>query len=148
MGSHRWLTAVSKCQCEIIKNNQGVFLKDRSSNGANKISIILQCNRDVLSGTWVNGHKVGKDSMWPLEHNSDICFAGANKKVFVYMSSESQTDQFPAALTSKYTVSKTLGRGATGEVRLGFRIPDLHRVAIKIICKRTNSTISNKDSSQ
>jgi serine/threonine protein kinase len=45
-------------------------------------------------------------------------------------------------------VSKVLGRGATGEVRLGFRIPDLHRVAIKIICKRTNSTISTKEASQ
>ena len=28
-----------------------------------------------------------------------------------------------------------LGRGACGEVRLGFRIPDLKRVAIKIINK-------------
>ena len=25
--------------------------------------------------------KVGKDKMWPLEHNSEISFAGANKKV-------------------------------------------------------------------
>lgn len=131
MGSNRWLTAVSKCQCEIIKNDKGVFLKDRSSNG-----------------TWVNGRKVGKDCTWPLDHNAEICFAGANKKVFVFMSSEVQADKFPLALTNKYTVSKVLGRGATGEVRLGFRIPDLHRVAIKIICKRTNSTISSKEASQ
>ena len=40
----------------------------------------------------------------------------------------------------KYTVSKVLGRGACGEVRLGFRVPDLHRVAIKVICKRTTGT--------
>eukprot|EP00092_Neocalanus_flemingeri_P094274 GFUD01119867.1.p1 GENE.GFUD01119867.1~~GFUD01119867.1.p1 ORF type:complete len:515 (-),score=128.52 GFUD01119867.1:119-1663(-) len=131
MGTHRWLTAVSKCQCEIVRNKQGVFLKDRSSNG-----------------TWVNGNKVGKDCMWPLDHNAEICFAGANKKVFVFMSNEAQTDIFPSSLTSKYTVSKVLGRGATGEVRLGFRIPDLHRVAIKIICKRTTSTISSKEASQ
>ena len=131
MGTHRWLTAVSKCQCEIIRNTQGVFLKDRSSNG-----------------TWVNGNKVGKDAMRPLEHNAVICFAGASKKVFVFMATEEQTDTFPATLTNKYTVSKVLGRGATGEVRLGFRIPDLHRVAIKIICKRTNSTISTKEASQ
>jgi len=131
MGSSRWLTAVSKCQCEIIRNDKGVFLKDRSSNG-----------------TWVNGRKVGKDGTWPLDHNAEICFAGANKKVFVFMSTEVQADKFPVALTNKYTVSKVLGRGATGEVRLGFRIPDLHRVAIKIICKRTNSTISSKEASQ
>jgi len=131
MGSMRWLTAVSKCQCEIIKNKLGIFLKDKSSNG-----------------TWVNGNKVGKDSMWPLDHNAEICFAGANKKVFVFMLTEEQHDSFPAALTSKYTVSKVLGRGATGEVRLGFRICDLHRVAIKIICKRTTSTLTNKQSTQ
>ena len=72
----------------------------------------------------MNGGKVGKDGTWPLDHNAEISFTGAN------------------------TVRKVLGRGATGEVRLGFRIPDLQRVAIKIICKRTNSTISSKDVSQ
>ena len=41
MGSYKWLSAVSKTQCEITKCPQGVFLKDRSSNG-----------------TWVNGHRV------------------------------------------------------------------------------------------
>ena len=70
MGSQRWMTAVSKCQCEIIRE-KGVFLRDRSSNG-----------------TWVNGNKVGKDNLWPLEYNSVICFAGANKNVYVFMSTE------------------------------------------------------------
>jgi hypothetical protein len=47
-------------------NEKGaVFLRDMSSNG-----------------TWVNGNKVGKDRMWPLEHNSEICFTGSGKKVF------------------------------------------------------------------
>ena len=106
MGGIKWLTTVSKVQCEIIKNDKGIFLKDKSSNG-----------------TWVNGHKIGKDAMWPLEHNAEICFAGAKKKVYVFMSAEAQTETFPTSLTNKYTVSKVLGRGATGEVRLGFRIP-------------------------
>ena len=35
-------------------------------------------------------------------------------------------------------MSKVLGSGASGEVRLAFRIPDMHRVAIKII--RNNPT--------
>ena len=112
--------------------------------------------------------------MYPLEHNAEISFAGANKKVlsyyiifcsvkwnilqvYVFMSSEPSSDVFPSELTSKYTVSyislvipstqvinqffnyrdmssqsqlqvsKVLGKGACGEVRLGFRIPDLHR---------------------
>ena len=31
----------------------------------------------------------------------------------------------------KYTERKVLGKGASGEVSLGFRVPDFHRVAIK-----------------
>ena len=45
-------------------------------------------------------------------------------------------------------VIKVLEKGACGEVRLGFRVPDLHKVAIKIICKRTTvSTFNGGDSS-
>jgi len=130
MGDIKWLTAVSKNQCEIFRDKKGVFVKDLSSNG-----------------TWVNGHKIGKGLQFPLEHNAEICFAGQHKKVFVFMSNEAQSESFPAELTSSYTVSKMLGRGACGEVRLGFRIPDLKRVAIKIINKRTCSTISSMSNS-
>jgi len=130
MGDKKWVTAVSKIQCEIFRDKKGVFVKDLSSNG-----------------TWVNGHKIGKGLQFPLEHNAEICFAGQFKKVFVFMSNEGQTETFPSELTSSYTVSKMLGRGACGEVRLGFRIPDLKRVAIKIINKRTCSTISSMSNS-
>ena len=81
--------------------------------------------------------------MRPLEHDSELCFSADNKKVFVFRSMSALRDQFPTQLTDKYTVSKVLGRGAYGEVRLGFRIPDLHRVAIKVICKKKTSTVSN-----
>ena len=50
-------------------------------------------------------------------------------------------------MTTNYTVSKVLGKGACGEVRLGFRVPDLHRVAIKITCKRTIVTTFNSGDS-
>ena len=86
MGGSKWLNAVSKCQCEIVKNSSGVFLRDKNSNG-----------------TWVNGNKVCKDKMWPLEHNDAICFAGSNKKVFVFMSMEATSNCFPPELTTKYT---------------------------------------------
>ena len=86
MGGSKWLNAVSKCQCKIVKSSSGVFLRDKSSNG-----------------TWVNGNKVGKDKMWPLEHNAEICFAGSNKKVFLFMSMEATSDCFPPELTTMYT---------------------------------------------
>ena len=102
MGDKKWVTAVSKIQCEIFRDKKGVFVKDLSSNG-----------------TWVNGHKIGKGLQFPLEHNAEICFAGQFKKVFVFMSNEGQTETeegfisnegqtetFPSELTSSYTVSK------------------------------------------
>ena len=56
MGGCKGLNAVvSKCQCEIVKNCTRFFLRDKSSNSI-----------------WVNGNKVGKDNMWPLEHNLDM----------------------------------------------------------------------------
>ena len=30
MGSEKWWTAISKCQCEIIKDKGGVFLRSSS----------------------------------------------------------------------------------------------------------------------
>ena len=52
---------------------------------------------------------------------------------------EATSDSFPPELTTKYTVSKVLKKVAYGEVRLGFRVPDLNRVSIKVICKRVTS---------
>ena len=49
------------------------------------------------------------------------------------MSMEATTNSFPTELTTKYMVSKVLERGACGEVRLDFWVPDFHRVATKII---------------
>ena len=49
--------------------------------------------------------------MWPLEHNSEICFTGLNKKVFIFMSMEATSDSLPPKLTTKYTVSKVLKKG-------------------------------------
>lgn len=131
MGGMRWLTTVSKVQCEIYRNNADVFLTDCSSNG-----------------TWVNGTKVGRGTTIPLEHNATICFSYPVKKVFVFMSSDVVEESFPEALTSKYTVSKLLGTGVSGQVRLGFRARDLYKVAIKMIRKKVNGTFSSQAYSQ
>jgi hypothetical protein len=41
------LTALSKCQCEIIKNTQWVYLKDNSFNGTE----LLKINREERIST-------------------------------------------------------------------------------------------------
>ena len=58
---------------------------------------------------------------------------------FVFMTSLGMDDDtaFPREITQKYTVSRVLGRGACGEVRLGFsKDGSCGRVAIKIIEKK------------
>ena len=99
------------------------------------------------SGTWVNGVKVGRGTTIPLEHNATICFSYPAKKVFVFMGSDVLEESFPVELTSKYTVSKVLGTGISGQVRLGFRAKDLHKVAIKMIRKKA-TTFSSQSCSQ
>ena len=64
----KWMSAVSECQCKIVMNITGVFLREKSSNGF-----------------WVNSNKVGMENIWPLDHYSEIFFLGSNKNVFVFM---------------------------------------------------------------
>jgi len=125
MGDKRLFDAVSHTQCEITRSKHGVFLTDFSTNG-----------------TWVNGHKVGKNVTRPLLNNNDICFTTSTKKVFVFISNEEVSETFPEELTSKYTMSNVLGTGASGEVRLAFRIPDMRRVAVKVIKKSSGSSFT------
>ena len=87
MGGSKWLNSVSKCQCQVVRNSTGVFLREKSSNKF-----------------WVNSNKVGKDNIWPLKHNSEICFLGWNKKA--------TSGSFPPEMTTKNTVSKVLGKEA------------------------------------
>ena len=69
-----------------------------------------------------------------------LCPAGLMKKVFVFISTEDSCGTPPFKL-AKYTVNKVHEGGACGEVCLGFRIPDLHRAALRIICKRRTTTM-------
>ena len=78
-------------------NSTWVFIREKSFNGI-----------------WVYSNTVGKDNMWPLEHHSEICLLGSNKKVFVFMLMEAISDSFPPQSTTKNTVSKVLGKGASG----------------------------------
>ena len=87
---------------------------------------------------------MGKNSVWPLENNAEICFSGATKKVFVFISKEETEETFPEELTASYTVSRVLGTGASAEVRLAFRRTDMKRVALKLIRKKNNKALSSR----
>ncbi|XP_054699922.1 serine/threonine-protein kinase Chk2 isoform X2 [Grus americana] len=102
------------------KNSYVAYIEDHSANG-----------------TFVNRELVGKGKRLPLTHNSEIALSVQNNKVFVF--SDLMVDDqlvFPREFREKYIMSKTLGSGACGEVKLAFEKSTCNKVAVKIINKR------------
>ncbi|XP_034955139.1 serine/threonine-protein kinase Chk2 isoform X1 [Zootoca vivipara] len=90
------------------------------------------------NGTFINGKLIGKSKKLPLANVAEISLSLPHNKVFVFsdlMESDHQLE-YPKELTDKYIISKTLGTGACGEVKLAFERDTCKKVAIKIINKR------------
>ncbi|XP_068268561.1 serine/threonine-protein kinase Chk2 isoform X2 [Nyctibius grandis] len=102
------------------KNSYVAYIEDHSANG-----------------TFVNRELIGKGRRLPLTHNSEIALSVQTNKVFVF--SDLMVDDqlvFPREFREKYVMSKTLGSGACGEVKLAFEKSTCNKVAVKIINKR------------
>jgi serine/threonine-protein kinase CHEK2 len=85
-----------------VKNH--VFIKDLSSNG-----------------TYINGDKIGKNKLHVLVNNAEIALASKTHRVYVYIDAKATEDStIPEIVREKYVISKEIGRGAYGEVRLCF----------------------------
>ena len=55
------MTAVSKCQCEIIRNTKGVYLKDRSSNMTKPLKISPEeriSAEEIMKHPWLQESEV------------------------------------------------------------------------------------------
>ncbi|XP_074868681.1 serine/threonine-protein kinase Chk2 isoform X1 [Carettochelys insculpta] len=90
-----------------------------------------------VNGTFINKELIGKGKRLLLTHNSEIALSVQNNKVFVF--SDLMVDDqsgYPREFREKYIMSKTLGSGACGEVKLAFERTTCNKVAIKIINKR------------
>ncbi|XP_064620238.1 serine/threonine-protein kinase Chk2-like [Lineus longissimus] len=97
-----------------------VFLEDLSSNG-----------------TFVNGEKVGKGNKQVLNNNDEIALAFKKNRAFVFLDSSAKQDlNLPEEMAAKYTLTRVLGRGACGEVRLAFEKGSCNMFAVKIISKK------------
>lgn len=108
-----------------------VYLKDESQNG-----------------TFVNNILIGKGNSVILVNNDLIAVAKNHFNVFVYMSTSGYDDSFlPDQLRSKYAVSRTIGAGACGEVKLCFSKSGLagKKYAMKMISKSRISVTGHKN---
>nr|XP_038043411.1 serine/threonine-protein kinase Chk2 isoform X2 [Anas platyrhynchos]XP_038043412.1 serine/threonine-protein kinase Chk2 isoform X2 [Anas platyrhynchos] len=102
-----------------------------------KKSYVAYIEDHSANGTFINRELIGKGRRLPLTHNSEIALSIQTNKVFVF--SDLMVDDqlvFPREFREKYIMSKTLGSGACGEVKLAFEKSTCNKVAVKIINKR------------
>lgn len=102
----KYFLAYSSTHFTIVRDQtkNHVYLVDLSSNG-----------------TYINGEKLGKNNKQILENNAEIALASKTHRVYVYIDTKAKKDDtIPATLQEKYIVSKQIGRGAYGEVKLCF----------------------------
>ncbi|XP_041979245.1 ovarian-specific serine/threonine-protein kinase Lok [Aricia agestis] len=120
---------------KIISKNHFVIRRDLSEALSPAILTDLSYN-----GTFINGIKIGKGNSRVLDDN-DVIAMTPTFKMFVYKDLlKNEQDQVPKEIAQKYYISKTLGQGACGIVKLAFNKTTCTKYAIKIIkkCRLTN----------
>lgn len=117
---------ISKVQFKIIReyisdntNDTVIYLIDLSSNG-----------------TFVNKQLIGKGKKIVIESNDTIGVLKSKFQAYVFMSTTLyETNNLPPELKFKYAVSRKLGSGACGEVKLVLSKIGCQRFAMKTILK-------------
>ncbi|OAD53345.1 Ovarian-specific serine/threonine-protein kinase Lok [Eufriesea mexicana] len=131
----KWLCVISKVHFKITRefidgntNDVIVYLQDLSQNG-----------------TFVNKKKVGRGNKVILESNDIISLAQSAITVYVFMSTIAfESNNLPPQLKNKYAVSRKLGSGACGEVKMVFNKVDCKKFAMKTIMKIGGTTNGQK----
>lgn len=122
----KWLSVMSKIHFKIVreyingnKNDAVIYLIDQSQNG-----------------TFVNKERVGRGNRVVLESNDIISLAQPVVTVYIFMNTTAiEINNLPPVLKSKYAVSRKLGSGACGEVKMVFSKIGCKKFAMKTIVK-------------
>jgi len=90
---------------------------------------------DISSnGTWVDGRKVGKGEKRVLSNGDEISLSHRTKgSLFTFINPQCKQIGYPAVVTKKYLLVKLIGKGAFGEVHLGFLKQSTKKYAIKSV---------------
>ncbi|XP_068457777.1 serine/threonine-protein kinase Chk2 isoform X1 [Clinocottus analis] len=89
------------------------------------------------NGTFVDGLLVGRDRKLPLVNNAVISLAEQRNKVFVFIDLMSDhQSSLPRKLQEKYLLTRRIGTGVCGEVKLAFDRSSCRKFAVKIINKK------------
>ncbi|XP_012671416.1 serine/threonine-protein kinase Chk2 [Clupea harengus] len=114
-----WMNTYSKRHFRIFRENNIVFIEDTSANG-----------------TFVDGDIIGNGKKIPLANNAEISLAGQGHKVFVFIDlTADEQENLPKEFKAKYLMSRKIGLGVCGEVKLAFERDTCKKVAVKTINK-------------
>ncbi|CAF87398.1 unnamed protein product, partial [Tetraodon nigroviridis] len=110
----------SKKHFRIYREGCEVFVEDYSNNG-----------------TFVDGILIGKNRKLPLVNNAVLALSERRNKVFVYIDLMSHDQSsLPKELQEKYLLTRQIGTGVCGEVKLAFERSSCRKYAVKIIKKK------------
>uniref|UniRef100_H2ZRX2 non-specific serine/threonine protein kinase n=1 Tax=Latimeria chalumnae TaxID=7897 RepID=H2ZRX2_LATCH len=88
------------------------------------------------NGTYLDRELIGKGKKLPLRNNAEVALSLASNKVFVFFDlTVDDQSIYPKEFQDKYIMSRTLGCGVCGEVKLAFEKSTCRKVAVKIISK-------------
>ncbi|XP_030273653.1 serine/threonine-protein kinase Chk2 [Sparus aurata] len=110
----------SKKHFRIYREGSEVFVEDYSNNG-----------------TFVDGILIGKDKKLPLVNNAVLALSEQRNRVFVFIDLMSDDQScLPKELQEKYLLTRRIGTGVCGEVKLAFERSTCRKFAVKIINKK------------
>ncbi|XP_064209683.1 serine/threonine-protein kinase Chk2 isoform X1 [Anguilla rostrata] len=113
-------TTYSKKHFRIFREDDIVYIEDTSGNG-----------------TFVDGILVGKGKRLPLANNAELALSQPRHKVFVFIDlMVDEQSNLPKEFTEKYLLSRKIGVGVCGEVKLAFERATCKKVAVKTISKK------------
>ncbi|CAG4982930.1 unnamed protein product [Parnassius apollo] len=88
------------------------------------------------NGTYVNGEKIGKGQSRVLDDNDKIGVTHPKVEILIYKDLlKSEQDKVPKEISKKYYISKILGQGGCGVVKLVYDKTKCTKYAMKIIKK-------------
>ncbi|XP_028851689.1 serine/threonine-protein kinase Chk2 isoform X2 [Denticeps clupeoides] len=110
----------SKRHFRIFRENNIVFIEDNSGNG-----------------TFLDGILIGRGKRVPLANTAELALAEQGNKVFVFIDlTKDDQANFPKEFHQKYMITRKIGVGVCGEVKLAFERETCKKVAIKTINKK------------
>ncbi|XP_061527218.1 serine/threonine-protein kinase Chk2 isoform X2 [Phycodurus eques] len=108
----------SKKHFRIYREGNEAFIQDLSNNG-----------------TFVDGDKIGRNKKLPLVNNAVLALSEQRNKVFVFIDLSEEESALPGELRDKYLLTRRIGTGVCGEVKLAFERSTCRKFAVKIINK-------------